>query len=140
VACWPAAAAEPQAAAGGAWLARATSALDATALSRLQALDPDSRNGLVERVLTTYAQSLERLLDQLQAARGAGDEAAIRHAAHTLKSSSASVGALALSSMCAQVEAVLREGRAGGDRAAFCGQLDQLAVEAQRILSSLRPA
>lgn len=82
--------------------------LDAQALARLHELDPGGRSGLVQRVLSTYTQSLQRLLEQLHAARAADDRAAMRHAAHTLKSSSASIGAMQLSAWCAQVENQIR--------------------------------
>ncbi len=128
---WPAAQVEATAGAGGA----AAAVLDAVALDRLRQLDPDNRTGLVKRVLQTYSQSLDRLLVQWQAARAAGDANALRALAHTLKSSSASVGALALSALCADVETRLRDGRRDGLEA----QLDALADEAVRIRAALSP-
>jgi HPt (histidine-containing phosphotransfer) domain-containing protein len=110
--------------------------LDAQALARLQELDPQGHAGLVPRVLATYSLSLERLLGQFGAARAAGDRDGMRHAAHTLKSSSASVGALELSALCAQVETGLRE----SDVATLAPVLDQLGVEGARVLSGLRTA
>lgn len=108
--------------------------LDATALSRLRALDPGGRAGLLDRVLQTYTLSLERMLAQWRAASAAGDCAAMRTMAHTMKSSSASVGAIDLSALCADVEARLRDGRSDGIEARF----DALAAEAQRILAGLQ--
>jgi histidine phosphotransfer protein HptB len=125
---WPAANAEATAGAGG-----GAGLLDAQALARLRELDPGGKAGLLDRVLNTYTQSLGRLLDQLRAARGAGDGAAIRHVAHTLKSSSASVGALELSALCADVEARLRDDHLQGLEA----QLDRLLAEGERILAGL---
>ena len=90
--------------------------LDQDALNRLRELDPDGKSGLLRRVLATYVQSLGRLLDQLAVARAASDLQGLRHVAHTLKSSSASVGALALSKACAEVEAKLRKGDTAGMR------------------------
>jgi HPt (histidine-containing phosphotransfer) domain-containing protein len=107
--------------------------LDAQALARLAELDPGGKAGLVKRVLATYAQSLARLLPQLQAARASADLPALRHAAHTLKSSSASVGALALSALCAEVEARLRDGQGDG----LDDRLGQLVAEAERIHTGL---
>jgi HPt (histidine-containing phosphotransfer) domain-containing protein len=64
--------------------------------------------------LATYQGSLKRLLAQLGDARVPGlTLQAMRLAAHTLKSSSASMGALELARLCADDrEAALREGRA----------------------------
>lgn len=88
-------------------------ALDDAALARLSELDPDGSNGLVERVLSTYAASLDRLMAELRAARVAGQSDVVRRVAHTLKSSSASVGATVFASLCAQVEAATREPQPG---------------------------
>lgn len=130
--CAPVAPAEAVASAGGGATA---GLLDAQALARLHDLDPGGRSGLVQRVLKTYTQSLQRLLEQLRAALAAGDSAAVRHAAHTLKSSSASVGALALSALCADVEAQLRR----TDAALPAALLERLLAEGDRILGGLQP-
>jgi HPt (histidine-containing phosphotransfer) domain-containing protein/CheY-like chemotaxis protein len=83
-------------------------ALDGAALARLGDLDPNGTNHLLERVLRAFEASVARLRPQLDAARASNDRAAIRLVAHTLKSSSASIGALQLSQLCAQIEAVIR--------------------------------
>jgi len=69
---------------------------------------------LIERVLKAYQVSAARLMPQLEVARLAGDQATIRLVAHTLKSSSASIGALTLSQLCAQLENDIRT-EAGND-------------------------
>jgi histidine phosphotransfer protein HptB len=128
---WPAAQAEAGVSAGG-----GLELLDATALARLRELDPGGKAGLLNRVLLTYTQSLDRMLAQWRAARSVGDvgdASVMRHIAHTLKSSSASVGALNLSTLCADVEARLRDGRLEGIETA----LDLLTAEAERILAGL---
>ncbi len=133
---WPAAQAEAALGAGagaGAGAGRGLDVLDTASLNRLRELDPGERNGLLQRVLRTYTQSLERMLVQWREARAAADANAMRVIAHTLKSSSASVGALELSALCADVEARLRDQRLQGVEAQF----DAVAVEAQRILAGL---
>ena len=91
-----------------------SSVLDPDALARLEELDPTGANHLLARVLKAYQSSAARLMPQLEAARAAGDDATVRLVSHTLKSSSASIGAMALSARCAQVESLLREGTADG--------------------------
>ena len=122
------------AAAGGA--ARWGGVLDTQALARLAELDPGGKAGLLPRVIGTYTGSLERLLGQWAAARAAADAIVLRHVAHTLKSSSASVGALALAALCAELEQALREGRLDD----LAPRLDALEHEANGILAALRPA
>lgn len=100
--------AHAQAPENGGGAAGALETLDAEALARLRELDPDGRSQLVRRVLEAFQTSAARLLPQLLEAQAAGDRAGVRLVAHTLKSSSASIGALALSQRCAQLEGAIR--------------------------------
>jgi HPt (histidine-containing phosphotransfer) domain-containing protein len=106
--------------------------LDRQALARLQELDPDGRHGVVQRVLQAFETSLTRMLVQLRGEIGAGHADVVATVAHTLKSSSASVGALALSQACAEVEARLR----GGDHAALDRDITRLIVEGEAALQA----
>jgi CheY-like chemotaxis protein/HPt (histidine-containing phosphotransfer) domain-containing protein len=87
------------------------SVLDAEALERLRELDPKGENHLLARVIQAFEASAARLLPQLEEARSGRDMAGIRHVAHTLKSSSASIGAMKLSQLCADIEAKIRTER-----------------------------
>ena len=107
----------------------AVALLDAASLAALHQLDPTGANLLVPRVMTIYRSSLARLLGQLTLARERDDVAALRLVTHTLKSSSASVGALALSVLCAQAEQAVRDGRLQD----LPPLLDQLESEAVRV-------
>ncbi len=82
--------------------------LDEAALQRLRDLDPDGTSQVVVRVLQAFETSLQRLLPQGETAVADGDHHALRHVVHTLKSSSASVGALELSRRCGDLENRLR--------------------------------
>ncbi|HQC96512.1 MAG TPA: Hpt domain-containing protein [Aquabacterium sp.] len=106
-----------------------TAVLDPAALANLAQLDPTGANRLMHRVLTTYRSSMARLLAQLAQARVQSDASTMRLVAHTLKSSSASVGALALSALCSDAERALRDGRLEE----VPGLLDQLVAETARV-------
>lgn len=108
--------------------------LDETALGRLHELDPQGANRVVERVLRAFEASLTRLLPQAQQALAQGDHEAVRHVVHTLKSSSASVGALDLSRGCAEIENRLRTHQLEGLGAMLRG----LDAEAGRVLRAVR--
>ena len=82
--------------------------LDAEALRRLRELDPTGANRLLERVFQAFETSARRLMPQMHAAHLAGDPAGVRHVVHTLKSSSASIGAIKLSQVCAEIETMIR--------------------------------
>ena len=110
--------------------------LDAQALERLRELDPTGANDLLGRVLKAFDGSLKRLLQQLQEARAVDDLSAIRHVAHTLKSSAASVGALELSRLCAEIERSIRQDDTDG----LDGLVDGMVGESARLLTALKPA
>lgn len=88
---------------------RAASPLDPQALERLQELDPGGHLGVLKRVLSAYHVSLGRHLDDIAEAHDQADRSRLLRAAHTLKSSSAAVGALNLSGLCAELEREARD-------------------------------
>ena len=108
--------------------------LDEAALQRLQELDPQGTNRVVERVLRAFEASLARLLPQAQQALAQGDHEAVRHVVHTLKSSSASVGALELSRCSGEIENRLRTQQAEG----LGALLRELDAEGRRVLHAVR--
>jgi HPt (histidine-containing phosphotransfer) domain-containing protein len=83
--------------------------LNASSLGALRALDPNGGSAFVRRVLETYLRSMDKHLDGIRAAQASGDLAALRAVAHTLKSSSSSVGALGFAASSATLESALRE-------------------------------
>ena len=107
--------------------------LDAEALARLRELDPTGANRLLERVLAAFESSATRLLPQMQAAQQQGDAAGVRHVAHTLKSSAASIGAIKLSSLCAEIESMIRLGQFEGMQS----RVDAVDREAAVVLQAL---
>jgi hypothetical protein len=121
--------------------APAAGRLDPEALARLAELDPKGENELLQRVLKAFANSAGRLMPQLEAARAGPDLAAIRYVAHTLKSSSASIGAVALSATCAEIEAMIRSAEVANlpDRLdAMRFQIDGVLAEIDRLLGVAR--
>jgi len=109
--------------------------LDPEAIRRLRELDPSGENKLLERVVTAFSTSLDRLLPDLARARSTSppDLAAIRNVSHTLKSSSASLGATALSQRCADIEVLARDGRTDG----LTEQLDAMLEDIQQVRVAL---
>jgi hypothetical protein len=102
--------------------------LEPEAIQRLRELDPTGGNKLLERVVAAFASSLERLLPDLARARsGPLDLTAVRQVSHTLKSSSASLGAVVLSNRCARIEAQARDGNTDGLDAELDAMLDDIA-------------
>ena len=111
--------------------------LDEAALQRLRDLDPNGANRLLERVFQAFEASTGRLLPQLDEAVATADLAGVRHVAHTLKSSSASIGALKLSALCADIEGMVRAASTEGldERvAAMHGEIDSVRSSLRALL------
>ena len=114
-------------------------ALDPQAIERLRELDPDGRSKLLSRVAEAFGMSVARLLPQMKTALAASDLSAICLVAHTLKSSSASIGAVKLSQLCADIEVMSRNGRSEGLAdaiAAFNSEVTDVQAALDRILDS----
>jgi HPt (histidine-containing phosphotransfer) domain-containing protein len=108
---------------------------DDEALSRVRELDREGRGDqLLLRLLRVFEKSIDRMLTQLEQARAAADAKGVHMVAHTLKSSSAAVGALALSRQCALVEHLTRESRL--DEAAH--DMQQMILEAEAAREAAR--
>jgi two-component system, sensor histidine kinase and response regulator len=107
--------------------------LDAAALAGLRELDPHGLNRLLERVVRAFQNSLDRLMPQLLDSQAKRDAAGLRHVAHTLKSSSASIGALRLSTLCGELENAVRGGAADG----LDARIDELRAEVECVRPAL---
>ncbi len=110
--------------------------LNPAALQRLQDLDPSGSSRLVERVFKAFVDSIARLRPQLLRPLEAGDADGIRHVAHTLKSSSASIGAIKLSGLCADMEAMTRQGHLQD----LAPRIHELCAEIDIVLAALTAA
>ena len=87
-------------------------------------------------LVETYRADCPRLLAELRAAVVAGDAPAARRAAHTLKSTSASMGALGLAAQCREIEAAA----AAGDLAGLDGRVERAAATYDEVEAALRVA
>ncbi|MFN9451462.1 MAG: Hpt domain-containing protein [Rubrivivax sp.] len=114
-------------------LAPDAAVLDAQALAQLHQLDPQGHSGIVRRVLQTYQRSLERFVADVDHARAAADHPALARLTHTLRSSSASVGAMQLSVLCKRIETGIR----GQQLDELPVLLDALRLESGRVQTAL---
>jgi CheY-like chemotaxis protein len=87
-----------------------TSALCADALGRLRDLESEADRGVVQRVMARFLENSPGLLQALRQGMADRDVDRIRAASHTLKSTSAVVGATVLAERCATLEALARQG------------------------------
>ena len=83
--------------------------LDKTALDGIRALQMEGAPDVLESVISLYLDDAPKLMERLKHAVAANDAPEIERAAHTLKSSSASLGALKVSELCKRLETSARQ-------------------------------
>ena len=88
--------------------------LDRAVLDHLRATVNGQEMDVVTELIEIFLDDTPHQLEAMRAALAAGDPEHLRMAAHTLKSSSATLGALSLSALCAELEAMGREGTVQG--------------------------
>lgn len=88
-------------------------AFDAGALDVLLETIGGDREALAE-LIESFLDEGPGLIARMDGAARAGDAEALRRAAHTMKSSAADFGALALSRLCHTMESLGRAGRTDG--------------------------
>lgn len=108
--------------------------LDPDALERLTQLDPGNGRSFMLRVLQTYSTALQRYLCTLESARMAGNIRLVGETAHTIKSSSAAIGAEHFAALCAQVERLAK----AANPEAMGQPLTRLLEEAVRVERAVR--
>jgi PAS domain S-box-containing protein len=87
--------------------------LDPAALQKLQDITGGDLTFLAE-LIDTFFEEAPQLLAQMQQALEQGDAGLLRRAAHSLKSNSAGFGAMALSSLCRELEEMGKSGSVEG--------------------------
>ncbi len=88
---------------------------------------------LVKRVIVLYRQEATKLVHGIESACQSDDKDLLLRAAHTLKSSSASIGANALSQVAKQIEHLTRQARIADVKA----MLVELLGEFSRLMDEL---
>ena len=93
-----------------------SAALETHALDRIRAMQQQARPDLLQRIIDLYLSSTPGVVDDLQRGAENDDAEALRKAAHSLKSSSANLGAAELADACRALEAAARMGDLSGAR------------------------
>ncbi len=84
--------------------------IDPATIETLKSLDPGGGNSLARAVFLAFLQTADQGMGQLQSAFDSDDRQAVARAAHSLKSSSANVGAKTLSTGLREIERFARDG------------------------------
>ncbi|MBA1445445.1 MAG: response regulator [Gammaproteobacteria bacterium] len=102
-------------------------------LDNLRALQRPGLPSILGKVINIYLESSPGLLESVHKAVTQGDATALLEAAHSLKSSSANLGAAQLAKVCRELETLGREGRT--ETASFL--LKRLDTEFEAVCSAL---
>jgi two-component system sensor histidine kinase/response regulator len=109
------------------------SVLDPRTLAGIRAMRKPGAPDLLAKVAGIYASSSRMLVDEIKSAVLRNDQARLLRGIHTLKSSSANVGATGLAGICKEIEALPRDGNL--DLA--CVLVERLLVEHRDVLQAL---
>jgi HPt (histidine-containing phosphotransfer) domain-containing protein len=107
--------------------------LDTKFLDMIASLDATGSDRLLEKVVRLFFNNSPALLSEMHDAASRDDHDALRRAAHTLKSTSANLGASSLAELCRMIEAQCRMD-VPGDAAALVAQIEG---EYARVLCAL---
>ena len=91
-----------------------TGSIDPRAWESIRSLQRPGRPDMLCKVIDKYLSSSRQLLDTMRAAVPQGDAGVLHRTAHSLKSSSATLGALRLAALCKEVEAMGRTNMLNG--------------------------
>jgi signal transduction histidine kinase/CheY-like chemotaxis protein/HPt (histidine-containing phosphotransfer) domain-containing protein len=110
--------------------------IEAEALASIRALQRPGAPDLVRKVIDKYLDASSRLVATLRQAVSEGDARAVEQAAHSLKSSSANVGAVRLAAQCKDLELGAKAHQLGRAH----DQLQELETAYQAVRSALSTA
>ena len=110
-------------------------ALNAKALQALRAMVGEDSPDVFAQVIDSYLEDAPKQVQAIRSAMKMGDAAAVAQAAHTLKPTSATLGAITLAQLCKEIEAM---SRAGNISEVLGQKVQQLAVEYEQVKAALQ--
>jgi len=108
--------------------------IDPEAIATLKELNPDDNGAFLKEIIGIYLEDTPRRLQDLKASLASSDAALFTRTAHTIKGSSANVGAVALAAAAERLEGLSRKEGLGG----VAGLVAQCEAEFARAAAELR--
>jgi signal transduction histidine kinase/DNA-binding response OmpR family regulator len=109
-------------------------ALDTTALETIRALGGEQTPDLLEQIVRLYLEGAPDLIASIRTGLASADNDKVRLAAHSLKSSSANLGATGLAELCKKLEMAARANALATDAPA----LPEVEAEYERVCIALQ--
>jgi HPt (histidine-containing phosphotransfer) domain-containing protein len=85
-----------------------TSAIDSEAINNLRELNPGDGGAFLREIIAIYIEDTPKRIEDLKTSMAAGDVALFTRSAHTIKGSSANVGAFVLKGVAERMESLSR--------------------------------
>ena len=108
--------------------------IDRAALDSLREIERSGKANMVKRIIDSYLSDAPKLIRAMKQAAEADNRPDLARAAHTLKSSSANLGALGLSNLCGELELTARN--ANGDTRQLIADVESLYCSVQTALAA----
>ncbi len=109
-------------------------AIDANVLQSFRNMIGEKADLVVAEIIDCYLEDAPKLISAIAQAVAQGDATQLRHASHTLKSSSATLGAMTLSDLCKKLEVMSR-----AENSEYAeDHLPQLEAEYKRVRAALQ--
>jgi CheY-like chemotaxis protein len=112
----------------------ARTAIDSAALDAIRSLGGETTPDLLEQIIRLYLEAAPGLMGAIKDGLAAANNDQVRIAAHTLKSSSANLGASRLAELCKKMELAARTNTIKTDAPA----LHEVQTEYERVCSALQ--
>jgi PAS domain S-box-containing protein len=109
--------------------------LDERSLANIRALQRPGAENVLDKVIELYLGNSTALIEKLEHAIATGDASAVRDAAHSLKSSSANLGAQRLADICKTIEVSLAPAHPAGSAKNWLAALKQEHAKACAALN-----
>lgn len=108
--------------------------IDPKALHELQDMLGEPASEALAEVINSYLENAPKLIEAICTAVSCQDTASLQQAAHTLKSSSAALGATHLSQLCEELEEIGRSSTVASE----VGKVSQLETEYEMVKTNLQ--
>ncbi|HMD61689.1 MAG TPA: Hpt domain-containing protein [Opitutaceae bacterium] len=112
--------------------------IEPEAIATLKELNPDDGGAFLKEIVGIYLEDTPRRIEDLKTSLASGDAALFTRTAHTIKGSSANVGAVALVRVAERMESMSRKDGLGavGDLLADCEeQFGRAAAELRSLVA-----
>jgi histidine phosphotransfer protein HptB len=112
--------------------------IDPSAIASLRELNPGDEGEFLREIVGIYIDDTPKRIAEMKACMASGDVASFTRAAHTIKGSSANLGATALRGIAERLEAISRKDGLGGV-ASLLAECDTEFARAKAELVKLAP-